>query len=123
MKINPAKHTVCEKGHMYRHKKHDSCPVCLNNKLQIQRNDSIKNKLSGLTYPQQKLLRDYPLTYNVCVVHNQFHSISEGCPKCITSLNYCGKFMYTREQAKERVRKSRGNYRAFIIVRSVMPTM
>lgn len=81
--MNPAKHTVCEKGHMYRHKKYDSCPVCLNNEHQTQKKEK---DLSGITKAQS-------------LVH-----ISD---------QYCGKLMYSKDAAKERVKKSKGKLQGF----------
>lgn len=82
MKINPAKHTVCEKGHMYRHKKHDSCPVCLNNQRQQEARKPIKKAIEL--------------------------NVSESLPT-----HYCGKMLYSKDTAKERVRKSRGQLQGF----------
>lgn len=104
--------TICPNGHRYRHTAYVSCPTCLNNDMQSEQAILKKN----IAKEELKKIMKRPLSMKICVCGKACSAYTEMCPACKKKKinfipdHYCGKLMYTKEEAKRVVKRSKGKF-------------
>lgn len=103
---------TCSNGHKYRDNVYKTCPTCLNNEKQAE-SATIRKNLTR----DQKMVLKRPLSMKLCVCGKACSASVEICPACekkkanLVSDHYCGKLMYTEEDAKKVVKRSHGKFK------------